>query len=128
MNRKTLLAAVAAFSVCGAGLYYCCSGMSAAEVVRKLSSQRLALAFYAREHKAPPASFEDTVRGGELEAPLALKLPRHFRTAAVRNVPSFKITDRGGWAYVNGPGDRNFGLLFIDCSHRDEKGRFWSEF
>ena len=128
MKRKTLLAGLAAAAACGAGLYYYYSGMSAAEVVRKLSSQRLALAFYAREHKAPPAVFENTVRAGTLEAPLPLKLPRHFRTSKVRNVPSFGITDSGGWAYVNGPGDRNFGLLFIDCSHRDEKGRFWSEF
>ena len=29
---------------------------------------------------------------------------------------------------MNEPGDPDFGLLYIDCAHKDEKGRFWSEF
>lgn len=128
MNRKTFIAAAAACAALAGGLWYLAAGMEAAEVVRKLSGLRLSLAFYAREHKALPAAFEDTVRVGNLEAPPALKLPRHFRTSSVRNVDALRITDRGGWAYVNAPGDRNFGVLFIDCSHRDGKGRFWSEF
>jgi hypothetical protein len=38
------------------------------------------------------------------------------------------VEDTGGWAYVNAPASPDFGLVFLDCSHSDEKGRRWSEF
>ncbi len=122
------MAAAAALAAFGVFAHYLYSGMGAAEVVRKLAGLRLSLALYAQEHKCPPPAFEYTVRDGKLEAPPLLKLPRHFRASSVRNVSSLKITDSGTWAYVNNPKDADFGLLFIDCSHKDEKGRFWSDF
>jgi hypothetical protein len=129
MKNKILsaLAAAAALSAAWGGCHYQ-SGMKAPEVIRKLSGLRMALALYALEHKTPPISFEETLREGKLETSPGLKLPRHFGSAAVRNAASFKIKDTGIWSYVNNPEDPDFGLLFIDCSHLDEKGRYWSEF
>lgn len=102
--------------------------MKAPEVIRKLSGLRIAVALCGMEHKPPPADFSDLVRGGKMEGVPYLKLPRHLGSASVRSTPVQDIRDTGGWAYVNDPKDPHFGLVYIDCSHKDEKGRFWSEF
>jgi len=127
MKKKIAYAAAAAL-LTGLGGYYFMSGMKAAEVVRKLSGMRVALELYRQEYKRPPASFGDILKAGTLEEAPALKLARHFRRSSVRDTPSMIIKDTGGWAYVNAPKDPAFGLLYIDCAHRDEKGRYWSEF
>ncbi|HAT72831.1 MAG TPA: hypothetical protein DCS63_08455 [Elusimicrobia bacterium] len=128
--NKTISAILAFCLALGAawGARYYGSGMEAAEVIRKLSGLRMALAFYTLEHKTAPSAFEDVLRDGKLEAAPRLKLPGHFGSSAVRNTPSFEIRDSGGWAYVNDPRAPRFGLVFIDCWHPDEKGRYWSEF
>lgn len=126
MNKKLILGA-AALLAAGSG-YYISGGMEAAEVVRKLSGLRVSLELYRQEYKRLPASFGETLRTGTLEEAPALKLPGHLRNSSVKDTPSMLIRDSGGWAYVNDPGDRAFGLLYIDCAHKDEKGRFWSEF
>ena len=128
MKKKIFLtAALAAVLALARGLWY--GGMDAPEVIRKLSSLRLALALYGVEHKqAPPSDFAEVLASGKLEAVPELKLRRHFKSGKVRNMPAMKITDSGGWAYVNNPQDKDFGLAYIDCSHKDEKGRYWSEF
>ena len=129
MKKKTLLALAAAAALCAAwGGYYYRFGMEAPEVIRKLSGLRMAVALYKLEHKGLPGAFEDTVKEGALEAAPALKLPRHAGSSGVRGVSSFEIKDTGAWAYVNNRQDPDFGLVFIDCSHKDEKGRYWSEF
>lgn len=128
--KKLILAVLAAAALMAAawGLVYLRSGMGAAEVVRKLSGIRLSLELYRQEHKKYPASFAETLRAGTLEAAPELKLPGHFKTSKVRDTPALAIKDNGGWAYVSDPRSPDFGLLYIDCSHRDEKSRFWSEF
>ncbi len=127
MKKKIFFAAMLAGTLALArGVWY--GGMDAPEVVRKLSSLRLALALYSAEHKSLPADFGTILSSGKLEAVPELKLRRHFKNGKVRNMPEMKITDSGGWAYVNNPKDKDFGLAYIDCSHRDEKGRYWSEF
>lgn len=103
-------------------------GMDAPEAVRRLSALRLSAELYRQEHKRLPAAFADTVRAGTLEAAPYLKLPGHFRRGEVKDVPAFGISDSGGWAYVNDPKSPDFGLVYMDCSHRDERGRYWSEF
>lgn len=120
-------AALLALAACGTG-WIQLRGMGAAEVIRKLSTLRLALALYGAEHKGPPADFATVLSSGKLEAVPELKLRGHFYRSAVRNVPAMRITDSGGWAYVNDPKNKDFGLAYIDCSHKDEKGRYWSEF
>jgi len=102
--------------------------MEAAEVVRRLSGMRVSLELYRQQYKKLPASFSETLRAGTLEEAPALKLPGHLEKSRVLDTPAMLIKDTGGWAYVNAPGDPAFGLLYIDCSHKDEKGRFWSEF
>jgi len=128
--KKTILTVIVFCLALGAawGAHYYRSGMGAAEVIRRLSGMRMALALYTLEHKTAPAAFEDILKDGKLEAAPGLKLPGHFGSSAVRNTPSFEVRDSGGWAYVNDPRDPRFGLIFIDCGHMDEKGRYWSEF
>ena len=128
--KRVFLAALSAASLLAAawGLLWLRGGMDAAEVVRKLSGIRLSLELYRQEHKKYPASFAETLRAGTLEAAPELKLPGHLRNSQVRDTPALAIKDTGGWAYVSDPKSPDFGLLYIDCSHRDEKSRFWSEF
>ncbi len=127
-RKRILIAAAAALAAALLLLLRLASGMTAGEAVRKLSGLRMALELYRMEYKAPPAAFGDLVRSGKLEQPPELKLSWHRGSSAVRNTPSMTITDTGGWAYVNDPKDPAFGLIYIDCTHRDERGRFWSEF
>lgn len=127
-GRRALFAAALCAAAALALLLRFASGMTPQEAIRRLSGLRVAVALYRLEYKAPPASFGELVRSGKLEAPPDLKLPWHRGSSAVRDVPSMRITDSGGWAYVNGPKSPDFGLIYIDCSHRDGKGRFWSEF
>lgn len=129
LKKVTLLAALAAaLLAAGGGAAYLRSGMDSPEVLRKLAGLRVALELYSMERRAKPSDFADTVRAGQLEGAPSLKLPRHLPSSAVRNVPSFSVADTGSWAYVNEKSSPHFGLLFIDCSHRDERGRYWSEF
>ena len=102
--------------------------MDAAEVVRRLAGMRTAMALFRLSKGAPPRDFYDIVKNGSLEAPLELKLKGHKRSSSVRPAADIESEDTGGWAYVNDPKSGNFGTIFIDCSHRDEKGRYWSEF
>lgn len=39
-----------------------------------------------------------------------------------------KIKDTGGWGYVTDPQARCWGAVFVDCSHKDTKGKFWPEY
>jgi len=128
--KKTILAALAAAGLLLAARWtaWFYGGMETAEVLRKLSGLRVSLTLYTLEHGKKPASFADIIKSGNLEGAPKLKLARHFAATSVRDTNSFRIKDTGGWAYVNAPGDPSFGLLYIDCSHKDEKGRYWSEF
>ncbi|MDA8244775.1 MAG: hypothetical protein M0025_11745 [Elusimicrobia bacterium] len=128
MTKK--IAAAAALLLGAAGWWnYLRGGMGAAEAVRRLSGLRVAVELYRQQHAGrPPASFGETLRSGELESVPDLKLPGHPRRAGVRDTASAAVSDTGGWAYVNDPKSPDFGLVYIDCSHSDAKGRFWSEF
>lgn len=128
--KRVFVAVLSAAALLAAawGLLWLRGGMDAAEAVRKLSGLRMSLELYKQEHKKLPPSFGETLRAGTLEAAPELKLPGHFKVSAVKDTPSMVIKDTGGWAYVNNPADPAFGLVYMDCSHKDEKGRFWSEF
>ncbi len=104
------------------------AAMPAAEIIRKLAGMRVAVTLFRLEHKTFPGSFEELQAAGKLEAVPGIKLAWHRGAAKVTAVPSFMIRDTGAWAYVNDPADKQFGLIYIDCGHKDEKGRFWSEF
>jgi hypothetical protein len=59
-----------------------------------------------------------------------LDLPGHAPTTAVTVVDSKKydkdisgaVTDSGGWLYFGNPASANYGLLIIDCRHREPGG------
>lgn len=124
----TIFLAAAALLASAWGLVYLRTGMDAPEAVRKLSGLRLSLELYRQANKKLPAAFADTIKSGALEGAPELKLPGHLKTAEVTDTPSMLIKDTGGWAYINNPADPAYGLVYIDCAHKDEKGRFWSEF
>ncbi|MHB0997272.1 MAG: hypothetical protein ACYC2I_12955 [Elusimicrobiales bacterium] len=129
LKKATLMATLAAaLAAAAGGAVYLRSGMDSPEVLRKLAGLRVALELYAMERHTKPGAFGDTISSGQLEGAPDLKLPGHLPAASVRDVASFTVTDSGSWAYVNDKSSPHFGLLFIDCSHRDERGRFWSEF
>ncbi|OGR78591.1 MAG: hypothetical protein A2X32_04905 [Elusimicrobia bacterium GWC2_64_44] len=124
----TFFLGAAALAAAVSWLLWLRGGMDAAEGVRKLSGMRVALELYRQQHKKLPTSFAETLRAGTLEMAPQLKLRGHLGCSSVADYPSMRIKDTGGWAYVNDPADPAFGLVFIDCAHKDERGRFWSEF
>ncbi|HNW43736.1 MAG TPA: hypothetical protein PKI19_04475 [Elusimicrobiales bacterium] len=59
-----------------------------------------------------------------------LSLPEHGQTADVKVIDSKKydkdlskaVSDSGGWLYFSAPGSANYGLLLLDCAHKDPDG------
>lgn len=96
--------------------------------LKSLAAMRTAIAFYRLNFKSAPESMEKLVDSGYLEEVIELRLPRHRATRAVKYYPALEFRDTGGWGYVNNPKDRDFGALYIDCTHRDSGGRYWSWF
>ena len=130
MKKNIIIAAgIAAllFAAVG-GVRYTNSSMEPAEVIRKLSVMRMAVTFFRLARGRRPADIGEVIKNGNLEAVPVLKLKRHLASSKVRNTPEPAARDTGGWAYVNDPKSRAFGTIFIDCTHKDGKGRFWSEF
>ena len=107
---------------------YADRSMEPAEVIRKLSGMRMAITIFLLANGRQPADIREVIKSGNLEAIPLLKLKRHFASSKVRNTSELATRDTGGWAYVNDPKSREFGTVFIDCTHKDGKGRFWSEF
>lgn len=53
----------------------------------------------------------------------------HSRTAEAAVVADRTATDSGRWAFVVSPSSPSLtGTVFIDCTHTDTRGRFWSEY
>jgi len=128
--RKKLIIGSAALPLCLAAgiLTHMSTAMPAAVVIRKLAGIRVALALYRQEHKTRPATFERVLSEGNLEIVPEIKLAWHRQRSKVTDVSAFEIKDTGAWNYVNDPTSAQFGLVYIDCRHKDEQGRFWSEF
>lgn len=36
--------------------------------------------------------------------------------------------DVGGWSYVNNPRSRDFGNVFVNCTHSDGAGKSWDSY
>lgn len=43
-------------------------------------------------------------------------------------IDATKIRDTGGWGYVTDPKAKCYGMVFVDCTHRDSKGKLWPEY
>lgn len=53
----------------------------------------------------------------------------HTHTAEAAVVESRAATDSGRWTFVVSPSSPSLtGTIFIDCTHTDTRGRFWSEY
>jgi hypothetical protein len=102
--------------------------MDSASVIRRLSGIRIAAGLFRMSSGRHPSDIGEMIKTGNLEAVPELKLRRHLATSKVRNASSPAVRDTGGWGYVNDPKSSDYGTVFIDCSHTDEKGRYWSWF
>ena len=130
MGKKfILISGIAALVLAASGVFgYMNYSMSSAPVIRKLSGMRIAVGLFRMSNGRPPRDIEEMIRSGNLEAAPELKLRTHTASSKVRNASSTEVIDTGGWGYVNDPKRADYGTVFIDCSHADEKGRYWSWF
>lgn len=130
MRGKIFLSTgIAALGLAAFGVFrYTAYSMSSAEVIRKLSGMRIAAGLFRMSKGRPPADIGEMIKNGNLEAAPELKLRGHLASSKVRNASSLAVRDTGGWAYVNDPKSADYGTVFIDCAHTDEKARYWSWF
>ena len=102
------------------------AGIAAAE--EALASARAAIILYYGdlEGKYPVSAAE--LIPAYLPAMPELELPGHAKTAAVEQTDaagpdiSKAVTDAGGWLYFTNPKSHNFGMLILNCSHKDGAG------
>lgn len=112
-----------------------------AELIRKsnegsskgnLGAVRSALSIYYGDMEGlyPVDLVSLTQAGKYLSAIPKSKAPNfHSDTATPsQNCSALAVNDKGGWAYVNTPGDSNFGTLWVNCSHTDTKGSGWTTY
>jgi len=102
----------------------------AASAKLSLASVRSALQIYYGDHNGDfPKTLEALVPDRLKQLP-ELQVPGHEKTGRVTVLDTKRydsdlgaaITDSGGWLYFSSPDSLNFGMLVIDCSHK-EPGR-----
>ncbi len=102
----------------------------AAAAKKALSSFRASLQIsYATNGGRYPSALTG-LPSEELPALPELRLPGHAATSSVIVIDSKKydkdfskaVTDSGGWLYFSNPASVNYGLLVIDCNHREPGG------
>ena len=112
-----------------------------AELIRKsnegaskgsLSAIRSALSIYYGDMEGlyPVDLSSLTGNGKYLTSIPKAKAPNyHADSASIsQNSGTTSISDAGGWAYDNTPGDANFGTLWVNCTHTDTKGSRWTSY
>lgn len=75
-----------------------------------------------------PSSLNSLTEGGKYlrEIPMAI-VPYYHRDSS--KVTFGKVPDdSGGWVYDNDPKDKDFGLVFVNCTHTDTKGSSWNSY
>ncbi len=110
-----------------------------AELIRKsnegaskgnLGAVRSALSIHYREHEGLyPYHPIVLAAGGKYVSSLPkAKAPNyHPDSAAVRLGVSYAdVDDAGGWLYIGDPAARDFGSLYVNCTHTDTKGTLWT--
>lgn len=125
MVRSLLLLVLACCVIAGL-LFYRSYRAAADERANKSSlvSLRRAIQAYYGEKGAFPADIKELVPKYLPGIPFA-RVKRHSAVNSVRHISgkdfrAKKFADSGGWAYVNVPEDSDWGLLFLDCTHRTE--------
>ncbi len=93
-----------------------------------LASARSAIMLYYGDLEGKyPASPAELIPA-YLPAMPELELPGHAKTAAVELTDaagpdiSKAVTDTGGWLYFTNTKSPNFGMLILNCSHKDDAG------
>ena len=112
-----------------------------AELIRKsnegsakgnLGAIRSSLSIYYGDMEGQyPTTMESLTGSGKyLTSVPRAKAPNYHADASTvsENSGSLSITNAGGWAYVNAPGDSNFGTLWVNCTHTDTKGSGWTSY
>ncbi len=50
------------------------------------------------------------------------------KTEYGQEIDETKVKDTGGWGYVTDPKASCWGHVFVDCSHKDTKDKFWTSY
>lgn len=91
------------------------------------SLRALLIAYYGDNEGKYPASPKELIPKYLADIP-ELELPDHARTAEVKlnsdpgATPEKAVTDSGGWLYFSNPASPNFGMLIMNCSHKNGNG------
>jgi uncharacterized RDD family membrane protein YckC len=97
-----------------------------------LRALRSALSAYRDEnHGSYPADLQELVPKRLVAVPPARTPPYHPDSRVVHYFKSLddnSAADTGGWGYVNNPRDKDFGNLFINCTHTDARGKSWDSY
>lgn len=94
-----------------------------------LGALRSALSIYYGDMEGyyPLALDAVTVSGKYMSAiPKVRRLGAHPDSAYVNY--GTRPDDAGGWLYDNVPGDKNYGTLWINCTHTDRRGAVWTTY
>ncbi|MBI2790193.1 MAG: RDD family protein [Elusimicrobia bacterium] len=99
--------------------------------------------YYGDAEGQYPASLEAFINPETLKEIPKTKLADHAETAAwtayggevcgAKNeygyeIVESKLKDTGGWGYVADPKSNCWGQIFVDCTHKDSKGRPWPSY
>ena len=97
-----------------------------------LRALRSALSAYRDENSGSyPVDLQELVPKRLVAVPPARTSPYHPDSSSVRYFKSLddnSAADTGGWGYVNNTKDKDFGNLFINCTHTDAKGKSWDSY
>jgi len=112
-----------------------------AEIIRRsneaatrgnLGALRAALTAYRKDMGGRyPAHVTELLLGGRylLSVPKAKVPPHHKDSNSVRlGLHASDSDDSGGWAYVAEPSSKDWGTVFVNCTHTDTKEASWSAY
>jgi uncharacterized RDD family membrane protein YckC len=142
------IAAVVAMGILGVGTFgkFKTLSVKSGEGATKgnLGSLRSSLSIYYGDAEGQyPATLDALIGPKYLPAIPTTKLPNHKETSAWTaygaevctgktdygtEIDASRIKDTGGWGYVADPKASCYGMVFVDCSHPDAKGKRWPEY
>lgn len=114
-----------------------------AELIRKssegaakgnLGAIRSAMSIYYGDMEGQyPAQLESLTAGGKyLTVIPAAKTPNFHPDSAtvhyLQGLNDASQADTGGWGYVNNPRDKDYGNIFVNCTHTDTRGKSWDSY
>ena len=99
-----------------------------------LGAVRSALSIYYgdQEGNYPSDDLTSLTTGGKYlnEIPSS-KAPNYHNDSATVNAgasATVALTGTGGWAYVNNTTDTQWGNMWVNCTHTDSKGTYWTTY